>query len=73
MVGVEIRYCTDVEAFYVTIGGGKIVRTAHISDDVIAPWTRSSLGRTSSSPKGRTAWGCKSLISSWPATSGRSP
>ena len=28
--------------------------------------------RTSSSTKGGTAWGCKSLISSCPATSGRS-
>jgi uncharacterized protein YuzE len=35
MAGVEIRYCTDVEAFYVTIGGGKVARTAHISDDVM--------------------------------------
>ena len=32
---MEIRYCTDVEAFYVTIGEGKVARTAHISDDVM--------------------------------------
>ena len=33
--GTEIRYCTDGEAFYVTIGQGAIADTAHISADVI--------------------------------------
>jgi uncharacterized protein YuzE len=32
---MEICYSTDVEAFYVTIGQGKIARTVHISDDVL--------------------------------------
>jgi uncharacterized protein YuzE len=32
---MEIRYCTDAEAFYVTIGQGAIADTTHISDDVI--------------------------------------
>jgi uncharacterized protein YuzE len=32
---MEIRYCTEAEAFYVTIGQGEIVGTAHISDDVV--------------------------------------
>lgn len=32
---MEIRYSTDAEAFYVTLGQGEIVRTAHISDDVM--------------------------------------
>jgi uncharacterized protein YuzE len=33
---MEIRYCTDAEAFYVTIGQGEIAVTAHISDDLVA-------------------------------------
>lgn len=32
---MEIRYSTDAKAFYVTIGEGTVVRTAHISDDVM--------------------------------------
>lgn len=32
---MEICYSTDAEAFYVTIGEGEIVHTAHISDDVM--------------------------------------
>jgi uncharacterized protein YuzE len=32
---MEIRYSTDAEAFYVTIGQGEIVHTAHFSDDVM--------------------------------------
>lgn len=32
---MEIRYCTDAESFYVTIGQGEIAATAHISDDVM--------------------------------------
>ena len=32
---MEIRYSTDAEAFYVTIGQGEIASTAHISDDVM--------------------------------------
>ena len=32
---MEIRYCTDAEAFYVTIGQGEIAGTAHISDDIM--------------------------------------
>ena len=28
-------YCTDVDAFHVTIGQGEIASTAHISDDVM--------------------------------------
>lgn len=32
---MEICYSTDVGAFYVTIGQGRIARTAHISDDVM--------------------------------------
>jgi len=32
---MEIRYSTDAEAFYVTIGQGEIAKTAHISDDVM--------------------------------------
>jgi uncharacterized protein YuzE len=32
---MEIRYSTDAEAFYVTMGQGKIAGTAHISDDVM--------------------------------------
>jgi uncharacterized protein YuzE len=32
---MEICYSTDVEAFYMTIGQGRIARTAHISDDVV--------------------------------------
>lgn len=32
---MEIRYSTDAEAFYVTIGQGEIASTVHISDDVL--------------------------------------
>lgn len=32
---MEIRYLTDAGAFYVTLGEGPVVRTAHISDDVM--------------------------------------
>ena len=32
---MEIQYCTDAEAFYVTIGQGAIADTAHISDDLM--------------------------------------
>jgi uncharacterized protein YuzE len=32
---MEIRYSTDADAFYVTIGQGEIAGTAHISDDVM--------------------------------------
>jgi uncharacterized protein YuzE len=32
---MEICYSTEVEAFYVTIGQGRIARTGHISDDVM--------------------------------------
>jgi uncharacterized protein YuzE len=32
---MEICYCTDVDAFYVTIGQGEIASTAHVSDDVM--------------------------------------
>ena len=32
---MEIRYSTDAETFYVTLGQGEIARTAHISDDVM--------------------------------------
>jgi uncharacterized protein YuzE len=32
---MEIRYSTDAEAFYVTIGEGEIASTVHISDDVM--------------------------------------
>ena len=32
---MEIRYSTDAEAFYVTIGQGEIANTTHISDDVM--------------------------------------
>lgn len=32
---MQISYCTEAEAFYVTIGSGQIAGTTHISDDVI--------------------------------------
>jgi uncharacterized protein YuzE len=32
---MEIRYSTDAEAFYVTMGQGEIASTANISDDVM--------------------------------------
>jgi uncharacterized protein YuzE len=32
---MEIRYSTDAEAFYVTIGQGEVTSTVHISDDVM--------------------------------------
>jgi uncharacterized protein YuzE len=32
---MEIRYSTDAEAFYVTVGQGEIASTARISDDLM--------------------------------------
>lgn len=32
---MQIAYCTEAEAFYVTIGSGEVDGTAHISDDVM--------------------------------------
>lgn len=32
---MEICYSTEAEAFYVTIGHGRVTRTVHISDDVM--------------------------------------
>lgn len=32
---MQITYCTEAEAFYVTIGSGEIAGTAHISEDVL--------------------------------------
>lgn len=34
-VGMQISYCTEAEAFYVTIGWGEIAGPDHIPDDVI--------------------------------------
>lgn len=31
---MQISYCTEAGAFYVTIGSGEIASTAHVSDDV---------------------------------------
>jgi uncharacterized protein YuzE len=35
MVGVEIRYCTDVEALYVTIGEGKVVSRRGLREEAV--------------------------------------